>query len=285
MAQSPNAGPSAAAGAKKLMLMLSGGAGLVLLGGGGLLVGLNSELTGRQTLAGQKEAEVGSNEQIAKRYQTTLDNYTDTQGRIKFLESSVTPKSYVPTLLGQLQSLAASTHLLVTSVRPAAPPPPAPPPAPKPASADGSAPLDAKKAAPPPYDTLGVDVDVTGTYADTATFLYDLTRFPKIISVVGAQMHPNAAAPGAGSPTVSTSLKLVAFMFHGDDSAPADPAGTSPAGTSPAGAVAAAPDLMGHADVTPISAAAGRAERGAVGAVRASNDRVSAASSVGNTTL
>lgn len=280
MAQSPNAGPSATAGTKKLMLMLSGGAGLVLLGGCGLLVGLNSELAGRQTLAKQKEAEVGSNEQIAKRYQTTLDNYTDTQGRIKFLESSVTPKSYVPTLLGQLQFLAASTHLLVTSVRPATPPPPTLPPASKPATADGNGPLEAKKAAPPPYDTLGVDVDMTGTYTDTATFLYDLTRFPKIISVVGAQMHPNAAASGAGSPTVSTSLKLVAFMFHEDNSTPVDTAETSPGG-----AVAAAPDLMGHANVTPISAAAGRAERGAVGAVRASNDRVSAASNVGNTTL
>lgn len=281
MAQSPNAGPAIGAGAKKLMLMLSGGAGLVLLGGGGLLVGLNSELAGRQTLAGQKEAEVGSNEQIAKRYETTMDNYNETQGRIKFLESSVSPKSYVPTLLGQLQSLAASTHLTVTSVRPAAPPPPAPPAA-RPAAADGSAPLETKKAAPPPYDTLGVDVDVTGTYADTATFLYDLTRFPKIVSVIGAQMHPNAAAPGAAGPTVSTSLKLVAFMFHEDEtSAPVGPGGPQ----ATVAAVVPAPDLMGRADVSPISAAAGRAERGAVGAVHATNDRISTASSVGTSTL
>ena len=282
MAQNPNAPAT-----KKLMLILAGGAGLVLLGGGGLLVGLNSELANRQTLAGQKEVEVGSSEQIAKRYQTTMDDYNDTQGRIKFLESSVSPKSYVPTLLGQLQSLATATHLTMTSVRPAAPPP-APPPAAKPAAADGSAPLAAKAAAPPPYDTLDVDVEVTGTYADTATFLYDLTRFPKIISVSGAQMHPASGAPTTGAvgaapaaPQVTTSLKLVAFMFH-DDAAPETPGGTAATLTA---TTAPAPDLMGHADVTPISAAAGRAERGAVGAVRASNDRITAGANVGSGTL
>ena len=116
------------------MMVLAGGAGLILLGGGGLILGLNSQITSLQTVAQQKEAEVGSSEQIAKRYQTTLDSYNETQSRIKFLEASVSPKSYVPTLLGQLQSLAAATHLTVMAVRPAPPPPTAAPVA-KPASA------------------------------------------------------------------------------------------------------------------------------------------------------
>ena len=60
-------------------------------------------------------------------------------------------------------------------------------------------------------------MDVTGTYADTATFLYSLTRFPKIISVTAVQMHPSGSTGKANphaAPTVTTNLKLVAFMFH-----------------------------------------------------------------------
>ena len=38
--------------------------------------------------------------------------------RVAFLEASVTEKSYVPTLLQQLQTLAAATHLTVMSVQP-----------------------------------------------------------------------------------------------------------------------------------------------------------------------
>ncbi len=191
-------------------------------------------------------------------------------------------KSFVPTLLGQLQSLAAATHLTVMDVRPSAPPPPVAPAA-RPAGAAPDAAADLKKApAPPPYDTLPIEVDVTGTYADTATFLYSLTRFPKILSVTAAQMHPGAPPAGASpyaSPTVTTNLKLVAFVFHDD----ADTTG----GSSPVAAVAQAPalapreDLMGHTDVSPISAAAGRAERGAVAATRASNERIA----IGNSTL
>jgi len=274
MSLSPNAAP---AGAKKLMLALMGAAGLVLVGGGGLLFALNSETTSKQTIAQQKEKEVSGSEQIAQRYQTTLDSYNDTQSRIKFLETSVSAKSYIPTLLGQLQTLATATNLTVTAVRPA---PPAPPPAPaaKPAGGDSSAAADAKKAPPPPpYDAVNIDVDVVGSYSDTARFLYSLTRFPKIISLAGAQMRPNAGAPGT-APTVTTNLKLVAFMFHDDNadstvSAPGSPVSTASVVPPPG-------DLMGHADVSSISAAAGRAERGAVNASRATNERLAAGNSV-----
>ena len=266
---------------KKLMMILMGGAGMVLLGGGGLIVGLNSKVTSLQTFAQQKEGEVGSSEQIARRYQTTLDAYTQTQSRIKFLEASVSAKSYVPTLLGQLQSLAAATHLTVMAVRPAAPPPPAPPAA-RPAGGDpNAANTDKKPAPPPPYDTINIDVDVTGTYADTATFLYSLTRFPKILSVTSAQMHPGAVPAGASpyaSPTVMTNLKMVAFVFHDDGTdTPSVPATT----LAQSSATPPQPDLMGHTDVSTISAAAGRAERGAVAATRASNERIT----LGNSTL
>ncbi len=271
--QSPLPSVKAVPTAKRLSLVLMGGAGLILLGGGGALVGLNSHLTSLQTTAQQKQSEVGSSEDITKRYETTQAAYTETQSRMQYLEASVSAKSYVPTLLGQLQTLAAQTHLTVTSVRPSAVAPTAPAPA-KPASGD-SAGGDLKKAPPPPpYDTLNIDVNVTGTYADTATFLYDLTKFPKIVSLAGAQMHPNGLPPGASpyaSPTVTTDLKLVAFMFHDDDAAPAQPGAALTQAALPSGGIPGA--TMPQDAVGKLSPAAGHVAASAVGATKAMNAR------------
>ena len=212
-----------------------------------MLVGLNSRLAGLETQSHQKEQEVSSSEQVTRRYQETQASFDETQSRIKFLETSVSAKSYVPTLLGQLQTLAAQTHLTVTAVRPVATPP-APPPAKKvddSGNADSKA--DAKKAPPPPpYDTMQVNVDVTGTYADTATFLYGLTRFPKILSVVGAQMRP-AGNAGGTAPVITTNLQLIAFVFpDGPDAAAATPASVIVSAPTPAAAVSAISPAAGH---------------------------------------
>ena len=281
MARSLNQGLNqslkAAPTTKRLNMALMGGAGLILLGGGGALVGLNSHLTSLQTTAQEKQSEVGSSEDITKRYETTQAAYTETQSRMQYLEASVSAKSYVPTLLGQLQTLAAQTHLTVTSVRPTAVAPTAPARA---ASGDGGADKDLKKAPPPPaYDTLNIDVNVTGTYADTATFLYDLTKFPKIISLVGAQMHPNGVPPGTSpyaSPAVTTDLKLVAFMFHDDgadtSAAPsaalaqsAPPTGRMPGATMPLEAVGKISPVAGHVAASAVGATKAMNERAAVG--------------------
>ena len=58
---------------------------------------------------------------------------------------------------------------------------------------------------------------------------------------------------------------------------PGNPAAT----VAQTSAAPAKEDLMGHTDVSSISAAAGRAERGAVAATKASNERIA----VGNSTL
>ena len=265
-----------------MMLALMGGAGLILLGGGGALLGLNSHLTALQTTARQKQAEVDGSEGIAKRFLATEAAYTETQDRIQCLEASVPPKSYVPTLLGQLQALAATTHLNVLAVRPAAPPPPAAPVPVRPAAGGDAAASGAaapKAPPPPPYDTLEIAVDTTGTYADTATFLYSLTRFPKIISVTAVQMHPSAPTGKPGiqeAPMVTTNLKLVAFMFHADDAGgPADASQATPAATGLAAPVSSAPTPSVTPPVAPgtVAGAAGRAAAGAVGATKAANER------------
>lgn len=258
--------PNPALNSRRLMQVLMGGAGLVLLGGGGMLVGLNSKLVALQGQAQQKQQQVSTSEQVTRRYQQTQAAYDETQSRIKFLETSVSAKSYVPTLLGQLQSLAAQTHLTVTAVRPVASPPPPAPVKKTDDSGKADSTADTKKAAaPPPYDTMQVNVDVTGTYADTATFLYSLTRFPKILSVVGAQMHPggNASGPGtapgataaSAAPMITTNLQLIAFVF------PDGPNATATAAAAPAPVVSAVP--IPAAAIGAISPAAGHVAAGA----------------------
>ena len=277
--------------AKRLIPILLGAAGMVLLGGGGVLVGLNSKLTTLQTSAQQKDAEVSSSEQIAHRYQTTLDNYNQTQAHIQYLESSVPDRAYVPTLLAQIQALATQTHLSVAAIRPTASAPAAAP-TPAPSSGDGGGVPSAssKKVAPPPYDTLDVAVDVAGSYADTSMFLYSLTRFPKIVSVDSVQMHPGAAPKGGGPALITTNLKLTAFMFHdGDASTAAVPTAAVPTAAVPTAAVptpalptASAPPAASAAipalaapTVAPatVGGSAGRAAVGAVSVTKAANTR------------
>ena len=263
--------PAAKTPAKRLFPLLLGGVGAVLLGGGGILVGLNSKLTTLQTTAQQQDAEVSAGEQIAHRYQATQDSYNQTQAHLQFLETSVSDKSYVPTLLAQLQSLAAQTHLTVSAVRPSlAPPPPAPAAAP---AGDGGTAVGVKKAPPPPpYDTLDVAVDVTGTYADTSMFVYSLTRFPKIVSVDSVQMHPGTAAVPGGPVPVVTSLKLTAFMFHDAPVAAAPGSMAAPAAAPmpvPAGPVPPAASAT-------VGGAVGRTAAGAAAATTQANASSSA---------
>lgn len=248
--------PNSVASTKRTTQILMGAAGLVLVAGGGIAVLINTQIGQMQQTISAKEAEVGSSEQVAQRYQQTLDTYNATASKTHFLESAVAAKSFVPTLLKQLQGLAAQTHLAVTSVRPGILTSPTPV---KPAgAATADTPADSSpKIKVAPYDTLDIAVDIKGTYANTVTFLYGLTQFPKIVSVSSAQMQPgpaDAAVPGA-PPVVTTNLHLTAFVFHEDKTT--------------------APVVLAGAVVpsTPISQAAGHAAASAVGASKATSAR------------
>ena len=276
MSKSPNAGGVGAAGnPKKITQAFVGIAALTFAAGGGLAFWLNGQISAGQGVAAGKEKEVGSSEQIAMRLGATQAAYDQTRSRIADLESSVPEKSYVPTLLQQLQILAGKTHLTVMSVHPSAIAAPTPPPAPAKAADGGTGGgtdvAAAKKKPAPPYDTMNVDLSVVGTYADTVTFLYDLTRFPKILSVEGAQMHPGGAAANQGqpgqskqaAPQVTTDLKLTAFVFH-DDASP---------NPNPGAAVKTAGMVVPPPAAPTVAGAAGRAAQGAVAATKAANGR------------
>ncbi len=269
MLKSPNSAcPSGAPSMARVTQVLMIVAGVTLVVGIAILCLMNARIGDLQKTARDKEAKVGSNEQIARRYDATLATYNATKARAQFLETSVSAKSYVPTLLQQLQSLASQTQLTVDAVRPGAITAPV---VAKPAgSADGSTAPDTTVKAPPrpPYDTLGIDVDVTGSYTHTIAFLYGLTRFPKIISVDAAQISPGSATPAAaGSPIslLTTKLHLTAFVFH-------DSPATAAVGAVPAAAVAAQPSGQPFLPSSHmVGDAAGHAARAAAGSTKAAN--------------
>lgn len=213
---------AAALGPKRLVQMLLGIAAFVLIAGVAVVFLLNSHIHDMQATVSGKETQVGSNEQVAQRYEKTQADYDKVAAQTQYLEASVSAKAFVPTLLKQLQALATTTHLTVMSVRPGLITTPAPP---ADSTSGTAADSTKKKTPPPPYDTIDIGVDVSGSYADTATFLYNLTKFPKIISVASVQMAPGSGVPVKGAqtgPTLTTNLHLTAFVFHDDGTAPID---------------------------------------------------------------
>lgn len=271
-------------GPKRFVHLLFGVAVLVLIVGGAVIYLMNTQIQGLNAAVANKESQVGSSEQIAQRYEQTQAAYDTVAAQTQTLEASVSPKSFVPTLLKQVQALATQTHLTVNSFRPGDIVSPTPPADAK--TADGDKDVAKKKAPPPPYDTMDINLAVTGTYADTATFLYGLTTFPKIISVASVQMAPgggSAADSAGGSPILSTNLHLTAFVFHSDDKAAAVGGRVSPAAskvtltssqtTSPGAAQASSAQLASpfqpRAGAHPLGAVADAASHAATRAVGA----------------
>lgn len=253
----------------------------ILLVGGGLTFLLNSQVVKLQSIADNKEAEVGSSEQVAKRFELTQTTYNDTLSRIQYLETSVTQRSYVPTMLKQMQALAQTTHLKVLAVRPSQIISSVPKPEARgdvvtstggtgsDSSSSGTPAAPSKKKAPP-YDTMDIALDIQGTYAATASFLYNLTKFPKIVSVTSVQLHPMGIAPGENpysSPIIGTSLRLTAYVFHDDTEAAASPVDAIPGKTTSINGITPPPSVGTMAGST------GRAVNGARNASQVIKER------------
>src|SRR5436305_10508641 len=113
MSRNPSGGNSI----KQLVQVLIITAVAILLVGGALIGLLNAQVAKLQLEADNRQAQVGSSEQVAQRYDMTRRSYDDTIDHLKYLETSVTSTTYVPTMLQQIQTLAQTTHLQVTSIR------------------------------------------------------------------------------------------------------------------------------------------------------------------------
>jgi Tfp pilus assembly protein PilO len=204
-----------------------------LVGSGGLYVWQTGQINQLQAQVDQKRADVNNGAQIARRLEEVKLQNEATREKIRYLESSVSAKEYVPTLLKQTEALAKSVNLRVDSVRPNLEPAPEPP-------TDKEA---RKNFKPWPYDKLHVDMQIHGSYWNVARFMYRLTEFPKILSVESIQLQPPANVPPGGSPSLTVNLNLTGFIFKADEAAsdrakPQQSANAATAGSDAPGASA-----------------------------------------------
>ena len=157
----------------------------------------------------QKEQKLSSSEAIMRRLYAVEQDYMDAQTKLGALEQGVSTKSYVPTLLRQIEELGKSVNMRVVGVRPkpavATPPPPT-------SSSEDKKKVVVKK--PEPYDKLDIDVEVKGKYADVMQFLHKITSFPKIIAVNSVQISPEGGQKEElASPLLSVRLGTTAFIL------------------------------------------------------------------------
>jgi Tfp pilus assembly protein PilO len=173
-------------------------------------------LAGRHGVLGkqivQKEQKLSSSESIMRRLYAVEQDYMDAQTKLGALEQGVSTKSYVPTLLRQIEELGKSVNMRVVGVRPKPAVATPPPPPPTTSSSDDKKTVVVKK--PEPYDKLDIDVEVKGKYADVMQFLHKITSFPKIIAVNSVQISPEGGQKEElASPLLSVRLGTTAFIL------------------------------------------------------------------------
>ena len=186
----------------------------------------------------EKQKRVDAAQETAKDLDYAKLDYQDVLSQIKSLETGVTNKTYVPTLLKQIETLGKSTHLQVVAINPT--------------RKENSAvinPLSVikvmykdkarmqkivaekeksnKKSSSSksstnidkPYDQIFIDITVQGKYVNVLNFLYRLTNFPKIISVDSIGLSPNQESTtmninvSNNSPELRANLKLSAYLM------------------------------------------------------------------------
>jgi Tfp pilus assembly protein PilO len=176
----------------------------------------------------KKEKVVTESKQIALKLEKSRLDYFDARSQVRYLESSVSSRDYVPTLLKQIERLGKSVNLKVLGVRPQEVDN-------KRASrsvtsgakaAEGKVEeagkrTDSKTAAAPkpnPYDELKINLEVEGSYMNAMNFLYRLTTFPKIIAVNRMEMSPGREAFALNSPKLSIKMTVTAFVLKEEQS-------------------------------------------------------------------
>jgi len=170
-----------------------------------------------------RERQLEDSKKIADRLEQAEIKYAAAESQVSFLEHSVSTRDFIPTLLKQLEHLGRSVDLKVLSVRPKIEQQPRPAsrrrdPA---AEAEGvgksesgtetaSNSLSERK----PYDSLTIDIEVEGKYANLMSFLYRVTTaFPKILEVNTIQISPTAQPKRRESPYLSMEINVTAYLF------------------------------------------------------------------------
>ena len=124
------------------------------------------------------------------------------EGQLRYLEQSVSARSYVPTLLKQLQLVGKQHNLTVESVRPVVNAAPTTP----------NNNTDSKSAEAKLYDLQDIQIAVNGRFWDCMQFVDGLTRFPKILAVRRIDVRPKARQYRTDPYVVDMSISLTAFI-------------------------------------------------------------------------
>ncbi|MEJ5298552.1 MAG: hypothetical protein WHZ52_11000 [Armatimonadota bacterium] len=188
-----------------LMLLAGGSVVALLLCIAVVVVGMSQISSVRAELA-EKQAQVEDGRQFARLLEASERNYYQALDELRHLEKSATPRSYIPTLLKQLEELGKSVNLRVTGVRPI-PDQPRPQRKSSQEGEEGKNGSEAEKETPPPYQVQRIEVKCEGSYADALSFLNRLTTFPKILTVNSVDITPGAMSR-TGSGQVSGKLEI-----------------------------------------------------------------------------
>lgn len=200
---------------KKMAMILGAMMGGVVLLTGGLYMWQTDEIAKVLKEVAEKEELVRNGQRTADQLQTVQQEAQVVDGKLHYLEQNVSRGSYVPTLLQQMEIRARQHNLTVNSSRQAIEVVPPPPPLSKEDQKAG------KKPPPPlPYDKARLEMDVTGSYRNVATFIHSLTHFEKIIAVTSVQQQARQEKPGV-SPVLAVRLTMIGYVFKNDDAAPA----------------------------------------------------------------
>ena len=169
-----------------------------------------SRVTAQRSDLNKVKADVNSQEKVPGRLKESQQALADAQSALKHLEQGVSGTSYVPTMMRQLEDLGNSCGVQVTEVRPV--------PQPVVATRDPKA----KVEAPKPYDTMDIQVKGIAHYAEAVRLVSALDSFPKVVEARTVSLEPAARGTTkgqVGSPKLTVSILLRAYLFKSDDSA------------------------------------------------------------------
>jgi Tfp pilus assembly protein PilO len=209
---------------KNTLFIVGAVLGLETVAGAGVGMSIhNKKMALEQTLKG-KEAALADVRTVSASLPALQDQYGKMQAQVKFLERSLPPAAYIPTLLGQVEETARASNIEIKMFRPKVTPPQA-----SDASADK------------PSDGSGqrqFDIQISGSYANVQKFLHSLTKFRKVLALDTIQLQPGNTQGATASPDLTGHLSFTAYILPpgpGDNPAAiAPPAGKAVASSESA---------------------------------------------------
>ncbi len=128
----------------------------------------------------QRQGRLAEMQQVAAQRQALEQEYAARQQRIQAIEAKLPPAREIPTLLRQMQAVAAESQVTLTLLRPG--PLEAPQAGQQPGAA-APAGQPAGQQAAPPYRQFRLELGFEGSYDRVVTFLRRLENFPRFIAM------------------------------------------------------------------------------------------------------